>query len=134
MYVEDELAENSDDEKRLSRADARASKKFKSAAQKNGKLAKRLGPKRFSNSFSAPRSSAFFPGGASMLGHSVNMGAGLYHVPPVLAAGAAAHFSKSGGLVTTGFGPCFECGMPGHLRKYCPKLLPGRVIHATKSL
>ena len=32
-YVEDELADNSDDEKRLSRADARAGKKLKSVAQ-----------------------------------------------------------------------------------------------------
>ena len=125
-YVEDELADNSDDEKRLSRADARASKKLKAAAQRSGKGFRKPGPRKpFTSSLYGPRPSAsYYP---SLFGQATHVAAsGAYQVP------AAAQFSqmKPGGLSNTGFGPCFECGMPGHLRKYCPKLLAGRVSGA----
>ena len=31
------------------------------------------------------------------------------------------------GVSPSTIGPCFECGMPGHYRKYCPKLVGKQV-------
>ena len=91
-YVEDELADNSDDEKRLSRADARASKKLKSAAQKNTRFFKKPGPsyrKSYASSFYSPRSSPFYPTSATMYGQAAHLpGSAAYHVP------AAAKFTQ----------------------------------------
>ena len=125
-YVEDELAENSDDEKRLSRADARATKKLKSAAQKSGKNIKRPGQRKFNN-FVSQRGAMFYSGGPGLLNPGSQFGGGLYHAPAVLAPAAQPASSRTGGISTSSFGPCFECGMPGHVRKYCPKLMPGRL-------
>ena len=45
-YVEEDLVDNFDDKKRLSLADAWAGRKLKSASQKNGKMFKKVGPKK----------------------------------------------------------------------------------------
>ena len=130
-YVEDELADNSDDEKRLSRADARATRKLKAAAQKQGRGFRKPGPRRpFNSSLYSPRPGAsFYPlNGPGLLGQAAHVVAGGgYQVPAAAQLGQA----KPGGLTFTGLGPCFECGVPGHLRKYCPKVLAGRASGAT---
>lgn len=59
-YIEDELADNSDDEKRLSRADARAGKKLKEAALKGGRNATKKPNPRKSN-FMGSRYSTYLP-------------------------------------------------------------------------
>ena len=124
-YVEDELADNSDDEKRLSRADARASKKLKAAVTyKNTRFLRKPWPRKsYASSFHNSRSSPFYPASATMYGQALQLpGSSTYHVPTPVQCTQL----KPGGAATTNFGPCFECGMPGHLRKYCPKLSAGR--------
>ena len=123
-YVEDELADNEYDEKRLLRADARADKKKLRSAQKTGRpgSARKSFPRRGWN-FQGSRNSIIFPG-------SLTTGASQF-IPTVdvyQAAGPASQqsFSKNQpqvGVSPLTFGPCFECGMPGHYRSYCPKLL-----------
>ena len=93
-------------------------KKLKVTAQKNGKVLKRTGPRRHYS-----RNSPFYGVPFNQVAQPTS---GVYHAPTVVAAGQPSQF-KTGGLLTTGFGPCFECGMPGHLRKYGPKFLAGKV-------
>ena len=116
-YVEDELADNSDDEKRLSRADARAGKKLKSSAQRGSRFVKRPGPAR--------RTPANFPGPRNLAFASNHAPAG-FNQPPMAAAGLlpaplavqpTIKWQVPGGA---GYGPCFECGMVGHLKKTAP--------------
>ena len=109
-YLEDELADNSDDEKRLSRADNRAGKKLKSA--KSGRGGRKPGPRKSPTPSS--RSSVNVPGGA---GNILNQPQWLSAAGLLPAAVAAAQSSLKwrvpGGGSTSGsnFGPCFECGM-----------------------
>ena len=129
--VEDELADNSDDEKRLSRADARAGKKLKSSAQRGSRFVKRPGPaRRTPANFPGPRNLAFASN------HTVPAGAG-FNQPPMAAAGLlpaplavqpTIKWQVPGGA---GYGPCFECGIVGHLKKNYPKLMYGRATGAT---
>ena len=133
-YMEDELADNSDDEKRLSRADARASKKLKLAAQKSGRGGKRAGPRKFFSGSPVSRSSVVYPSGTGMLGQGggqLAAGIGYYQGPSGSAAAARPSQGKPVGWNTAVFGPCFECGMPGHVRKYCPKFMSGRLDGTT---
>ena len=104
----------------------RALRKLKSASQKNGKIFKKVGPRKQYSGIS--RSSPFYTQGSPSvsIGQAAQLAAGVYHAPTAMAAAQPNQY-KPGGLMTTGFGPCFECGMPGHLRKYCPKLLAGKV-------
>ncbi len=129
-YVEDELADNSDDEKRLSRADARAGKKLKSASQRGGKnAARKPGPKRFNSMGS--RFPTYLPAaGYQPPVAQVAQPTGLYtqygHPYGALQPGARWHMPGGTNPVVSGLGPCFECGAIGHLRKNCPKLGLGR--------
>ena len=58
-YVEDELADNEDDEKRLLWADAHAGKKLKSTQRGSRGSAKKILPKRSQWNFQGPRNSVF---------------------------------------------------------------------------
>ena len=98
-YVEDELAENSDDEKRLFRAEGRAKRKHRAYEEKKQKASRKPFGRRDSKMVSSAR--------YSMAGPSTNR-----------------FLSPSVGAVATGtgneIGPCFACGKMGHLRRYCP--------------
>ena len=125
-YLEDELADDSDDEKRMQKAEFRAGKKLKAAAAKTAKKKAGFLQKR--------------PGQVSA----------KYHTPPPSAS--APHFSLSGTVpalsaqhIAAGYpvygkwpgvlgaassavgspplqGPCFNCGKVGHVKKFCPLL------------
>ncbi len=121
-YVEDELADNEDDEKRLLRADARAGKKLRPAQKIGRGSARKSFPRRGWN-FQGPRNSAFLPGSLATVASQFIPTANVYQ-----AAGPVPQqsFSKNPaqvGVSPLTFGPCFECGMPGHYRRYYPKLL-----------
>jgi hypothetical protein len=118
------LADNEDDEKRLLLADAHAGKKLKPAQRGGRGAARKSFPRR--NSW-GPRSlgSGMAAGASQFIPQSANM------YSPV--AASQHNFTRSHGQVGVSpptIGPCFECGMPGHYRKYCPKLIskvPGAV-------
>ena len=96
---EDELAENSDDEKRLYRAEMRAGRKLKAAAAKNRKRKEFL--KKPQLQTDSPTTS----------------GAGLV-------SSQWSSSSSSGSVpVVHGLGPCFLCGKMGHFRKSCPLVM-----------
>ena len=110
-YVEDELADNSDDEKRLNRADARASKKLK--AQKNGKGTRKPNPYAYRKNFNNSHNWSFGPAAGQSMPPS------MY---PMVPTQPGAMYPAGTGVGMAALGPCFECGMPGHYRKYCPNL------------
>lgn len=105
-YEEDELADGSDDEKRLFRAEMRAGKKAKA-----GKAAKR---KR--EQFPRRESWAWKPRWQPQISGVSNA------VAPQPSSSNAVKFS-SAGRPQSMLGPCFECGKMGHLKYACPDLL-----------
>ena len=129
-YMEDELADNSDDEKRLSRADVRAGKKLKSAAQRGGKNAtKKPGPRKY---FSGSRYPGYLPaatvaGCQPPVAQSTSL---LSYGYGALQPGAKWHVPGGTSPIVSGLGPCFECGVVGHLRKNCPKVLIARAANS----
>ena len=128
-YVEDELADNEDDEKRLLRADARAGKKLNSAQIGGRGSARKNFPRRNPWSFQGPRN---IPGGLAA-GASQFIPQPANNMYSAVAASPQHGFNRNqaqAGVNPSAIGPCFERGMPGHYRKYCPKLvgkLPGGV-------
>ena len=97
-YEEDELAENSDDEKRLYRAEMRAGRKLKAAAAKNRKT------KEFLRKEWRPGSPTTSDAGSVSSQRSSS--------------------SSSGSIpVVHGLGTCFLCGKRGHFRRSCPLVL-----------
>ena len=121
-YVEDELADNSDDEKRLLRADARASRKLKSALKAKFTQKKTVYNK---------RSVGFQAGGRPASSSYSQVPQLIQHVVPASQPATSYRYQYPGGSSVAGFGPCFECGMVGHLRKYCPKLMLTKPTGAT---
>ena len=104
-YEEDELAENSDDEKRLYRAEMRAGRiKLKAAAAKNRKR-KELLRKDWRSKVQL------------QTGSPTTSDAGLV-------SSQRSSSSSSGSIpVVHGLGPCFLCGKMGHFRKSCPLVM-----------
>ena len=108
-YVEDELAEDSDDEKRLFRAESRAGRKMKAKANKAKKPAGNRGRSHFFN--------------RSGFGSSGVQGTGFTPQQPFPQLGAARQTPASSAIsIGTSYGPCFQCGKIGHFRRACPLL------------
>ena len=109
-YEEDELADNSDDEKRLYRAELRAGRKVKAAAAKNRK--KKDGLKKEWR----PRSVGPLDSQSPFLSH-------------VQQSSSSTSIAATRTIPTVqGLGPCFLCGKMGHYRRACPVLqsnIPG---------
>ena len=131
-HVEDELADNSDDKKRLSRADARAGKKLKSAAQKGGNNAIRKPGPRKAN-FMGARYPTYLPANVAGYQPPVAQSTGMFSTYGALQPGARWHVPAAGGSspIVSSLGPCFECGMVGHIRKNCPRLVLSKAAGAT---
>lgn len=111
-YVEDELAEDSDDEKRLFRAEGRAKRKIKSSDDKKKKgFAKRQGFRGKDTTFQGQTMLGRFQRGFDSFSGG---GTGLFNpINPQIRK--PENLSLQGSI-----GPCFQCGKVGHLRKYCP--------------
>ena len=127
-YEEDELADNSDDEKRLFRAEVRAGKKIKQKsvkeAKKKGGPAKkpyRSSPWASPSSWSGERAQS--GGGATAFSPSVGM---QWLVPQFVNQGP-----RHPSMPTNQLGPCFLCGKTGHYRKACPLLQGGSPAKGT---
>ncbi len=107
-YIDDELADNSDDEKRLYKAELRAGRKRKVAEAAKGKQRKgvsaRPGPSRY-------------PG--KTVGNAAQLP--LQTFPMAVQPGQRMPFVMGPGTTST-LGPCFQCGKMGHFRKACPLL------------
>ena len=122
-YEEDELADNSDDEKRLFRAEVRAGRKLK---QKGAKEARKKGgpprkPFRGSWSSSSPAPLSGEHAHSSSAAAVLTPGAQLL-VPPFWGQGSRLPTVPVTSLGTSQLGPCFLCGKMGHYRKGCPLL------------
>ena len=103
-YEEDELADGSDDEKRLYRAELRAGKKVKATRARKNRIQFPKKEWAWKSRWQPPQTSSS---------------------PAVLPQA-----SSSGGIKPTNvsrpqhmLGPCFECGKLGHLKNTCPDAL-----------
>ena len=103
-YVEDELADNSDDEKHLFKAEARAGRKVK--AIQAAKLKKKKG--------TFPRKPQYAT--------SSGMATGLATGSQQLAQLPWQHPGRNAYPPSQNLGPCFQSGKLGHFRKSCPLL------------
>ena len=99
-YLADELASDSDDEKRLFRAESRAKRKMKSEEKKREMAKKPYFKREAMKQQPQPNLSESRYGRAN---------APSMTRPPVAP-------TVSGPL-----GPCFQCGKTGHLRRFCPE-------------
>lgn len=121
-YLEDELADNSDDEKRMQKAEYRAGRKVKAAAAKySKKKAGSIMPKRPEQVSGIPKSFYAHPlSGASQLS--------LMGAVPVTPQHIVGYPKWSGAISAAAAaspplqGPCFNCGKVGHVKKFCPLL------------
>ena len=110
-YEDDELADNSDDEKKLFEAEARAGRKLRQ------KLAKGKGKKTvYSRKPGSASWNKWQPAGSSFNQPSMTVGIDTpRHVPGASIASQGASQPSLSQL-----GPCFLCGNMGHFKKSCP--------------
>ena len=101
-YTADELADDSDDEKCLEKAEKAAERKAVKRKKKGGESS-RTGKGRYNPAQAAPAPSVSAPTTAS-----------TYPAKRPVVAPAPAR----------AIGPCFACGEMGHIRSYCPKTAP----------
>lgn len=107
-YEADELASDSEDEKKLEKAERSAERK----AAKKRKTVPRTANRAFSKPQQSPAgsySSVSWPRATGYQGIQQNPGRVQMPVPKPPAI----------------LGPCFSCGEMGHLRRFCPKSAPG---------
>ena len=121
-YLEDELADDSDDEKRIQKAEFRAGRKLKATAAKNAKKKGGLMQKRTAQgptligkypSLAGPPP-AQYGGAVQGLNQHVAGSSPYTWTPGVVGAASAAGLPLQG--------PCFNCGKVGHVKKFCPLL------------
>ena len=106
-YVDDELADGEDDEKRIQRSDFRAGRKLKTAKGTKGKKVPfKKKAQGVNEALATPSSSS----GVSQLVAALLPALGRWPTGPSVSAGKS-------------LGPCFYCGKPGHFRKSCPLIL-----------
>ena len=114
-YVEDELADGEDDEKRIQRADFRAGKKLKSAKGAKNK-------KGSASQFSKKAQNVGAQAGR-VPSASGTMSQLIAALLPTIEKMPGPPSGVQAGRSLQQLGPCFMCGRPGHLRKSCPLLL-----------
>ena len=107
-YTADELADDSDDEKRLEKAEKAAERKAGLKRERDSHLSKN--PPRSPTA----RRVSLFPSRMGILQH---------HTPAVqtLQQSGASGRRLGGPATQRAVGPCFACGEMGHLRSYCPR-------------
>ena len=113
-YEEDELADNSDDEKRLFRAEARAGRRSKQKTSKSLNIRKKgaqAGASSRAPGSVVPRTPT---GGVAELAQASLLVQNL--LSPLTARQSLPAAERSQ------LGPCFMCGKMGHLRRACPLL------------
>ena len=120
-YEEDELADNSDDEKRLFRAEVRAGRKIKQKSVKDAK--KKGGPAK------KPYRSLPWASPSPWSGERAQSGGATAFRPAAGVQWMVPQFVNQGprlpSMPTGQLGPCFLCGKTGHYRKACPLLQGG---------
>ena len=121
-YEDEELADNSDDEKCLFRAEVRAGRKLKQKSAREQKKKGGASKKPFRSSWSSPApwsgehaqsssaAAAFTPGMQLFVPQLFNQGPAMVRHTPTAPAGASQ------------LGSYFLCGRMGHYRKACPLL------------
>ena len=110
-YVDDELADGEDDEKRIQRSDFRAGRKLKIAKGKKVPFKKKA--QSVNDSVGTPSSSS----GVSQLVAALLPSIGRWPASPGPSPSAVS------GAYGKSLGPCFYCGKQGHFRKSCPLIL-----------
>ena len=118
-YEDDELAENSDDEKRLFRAEARAGRKTRQQKSTKSSNARKKGQYSAGSKATGAFTSRSPVGGVAEIALLQNL------LSPMQTARQTLPLSGSPQL-----GQCFTCGKLGHIRKTCP-LLQGPVQSKT---
>lgn len=113
-YEADELASDSDDEKKLEKAEKAADRK----AQRGRKR------KQDFQSWKAKRPSSGAPSSYTygQLSTGGSSGSGAYFNPATAGQRGGASASASATGVPKPIGPCFHCLQMGHLRRNCPRL------------
>ena len=112
-YTIDELADDSEDEKRLEKAEHLAEKKG-------------MKHKKHAEPPSSKQSARFVPASAAVMAGSPGyQGPPGYQVPPRQSAVPLSQSFKVPG-------PCFTCGEVGHIRSRCPKSASGAVLDSRK--
>ncbi len=117
VYMDDELADNSDDEKRMQKAEMRAGRKLKAAAaaRQKKKNFSQYGPAK------ARDPTSLSPSGPSYQGY-YSWKSGIRQPVPYKGFAPSAGWYRPTLPAGRGVGPCWHCGKEGHFRSKCPLL------------